>query len=101
MRGELLYRVDVNGFPTSSVIAYFDDEDNLLTEVDEDVIQVTISQGLLRPRWNGTEWVEDMSQKEIDDLYKHSEQEPSFEELQLEYNIDLDYRLSILEMGLI
>ena len=27
--------------------------------------------------------------------------EPTTEELQLEYNIDLDYRLSLIEMGLI
>ena len=28
-------------------------------------------------------------------------QEPTTEELQLEYNIDLDYRISLIEMGLI
>lgn len=28
-------------------------------------------------------------------------QEPTIEELQIEYNIDLDYRISLIEMGLI
>jgi hypothetical protein len=70
MRGENLYQVDENGFPTTSVVVYFDDEDNLLTEVDKDVIKVIIPQELYRPRWNGSEWIEDMTQEEIDELYK-------------------------------
>ncbi len=56
--------------------------------------------GLYRPKWTGTEWIEDMSQEEIDEL-KNRPKEPSFEELQLEYSIDLDYRISLIEMGLV
>ncbi len=103
MHGEHLYRVDENGYPLKEdvIIVYFDEDNNLLTEVDEDVIKVVIPQGLLRPRWTGEEWVEDMTQEEIDELNRPRDKEPSFEEVQLEYNIDLDYRLSLLEMGLI
>lgn len=53
-----------------------------------------------RPKWTGTEWIEDMTQEEIDEL-NNQPVEPRTEELQIEYNIDLDYRLSLIEMGLV
>ncbi len=54
---------------------YFDEE----TEI---AIDVTPSKGLLRPRWDGTGWVEDMSAEEIIELQLAAEPtEPTMETL--------------------
>lgn len=97
---KVIYKVGKDGFI---------DWDNVKTikpteNVPEGYIDVPLpgnnESSLYRPRWTGTEWIEDMSQEEIDEL-KNRPKEPSFEELQLEYNVDLDYRISLIEMGLV
>lgn len=70
-------------------------------EVPENYILAYEYGGFHHPRWDGTQWIEGLTQKEINELGKPQATEPSFEELQIEYNVDLDYRLSLIEMGLI
>lgn len=104
VRGEQFYKVDENGFKlTNETIIVEFIGDTLLTEVtDNEYIQVVIPQGLYRPKWNGSVWVEDMTPEEIDEFRKpQPKKKVSFEDLQIEYNVDLDYRLSLIEMGLI
>ena len=43
---------------------------------------------------------EGVYQKWLEDKDKPVINEPTFEELQTEYNVDLDYRVSLIEMGL-
>ena len=38
------------------------------------------SQGLYRPKWNGTEWIEGLTEEEITKLNKPVPQEPTVEE---------------------
>ena len=52
-------------------------------------------QGLYRARWTGVEWVEDMTQEEIDDLNNQPR-----EFTQEDYILDIDFRLSMIELGL-
>lgn len=77
MIGEQLYKIDKHGFPTECIIAYFDEGDNLLTEVDDDVVREIIPQGFYRPRWDGSAWIEDMTQDEIDEAYRQQPKEPT------------------------
>jgi hypothetical protein len=46
----------------------------------EIALDVTPSQGFYRPRWDGAQWVEGMTQAEIDALKNQSEPAPSLEE---------------------
>lgn len=87
---------------------YEKDDDNIYagvvhivqdSEIPINCVKVRPVNGLHRARWTGVEWIENMTQEEIDDLNTQSN-ELSFEELQVEQNVDLDYRLSVLEMGL-
>ena len=61
----------------------FDEE----TEIGLDV---TPAQGLYRPRWDGTGWVEDMTPGEIEALKAQAEpQEPTLEEQVAEHSIKI------------
>ena len=51
----------------------FDEETEIGLDVDP-------AQGLYHPKWNGTEWVEGLSDEEITELNKPVPQEPTLEE---------------------
>lgn len=65
-----VYDVDSNGYIKN---IYVEESDSTR------YIKVDPPNGLYRPRWNGTEWVEDMEQSEIDELYNQPKQ-PTAEE---------------------
>ena len=54
-------------------------EDTFVEELTEFTIETPCPQGFYKPKWNGTEWVEGMAQKEID-LLKNVVVEPTIEE---------------------
>lgn len=58
----LAYRVDENGYIVDTLVV---DKDS---KVDKDIIILDKPDGLHRAKWTGVEWVEDMSQEEIDAL---------------------------------
>lgn len=64
---KLAKRIDIDGFFVEDVISY--DVDNL----DSDLILDDVPQGLHRPKWNGTAWVEGKPQVEIDALFIEKE----------------------------
>ena len=68
----------------------------------EDTIHVTVNppQGLYRAKWIGQEWVEDMTQKEIDELNNNQPLEPSENDVLRDYVLDVDFRLIMAEIGL-
>ena len=55
-----------------------------------------LPQGLYKAIWNGTEWIEGATQEYIESLKVHTEREKTTED----YLMELDYRLSKLELGL-
>lgn len=73
-----VYRIDENGFIKETLVAEFDDNDNLVDEL-EDVVTIQPIHGLYRPKWTGTEWVAGMSQAEIDAL-NNQPKPPTIEE---------------------
>lgn len=94
------YEINENGHINEIYVVEFDEEGNPLEELAENIVAINPPNGLYRAKWTGTEWIEDMTQKEIDELNRRPTKEPSFEETQIEYNVDLDYRVSLIEMGL-
>ena len=56
-------------------------DDFSFDEQTEIAITVTPAQGLYRPKWDGEQWVEDMTAEEIEALKAHAEpQEPTVAE---------------------
>lgn len=68
-------------------------------DIPDNCVEVRPPNGLYKAKWDESNWVEGMSHEEIEEL-RNKFREPSFRELQLEYNVDLDYRISLIEMGL-
>ena len=52
-------------------------------------------QGLYHQKWTGTEWVEGLTQEEID-AKNNNPKEPN----EFDYLVDLDFRLSKIELGI-
>lgn len=76
-------------------------EDILLDENEEipvDCIETPCPQGLYRPKWNGTEWVEGLTQSEIDAILGNISPPPlTIEELAENVNSAL---LAVMELSL-
>jgi hypothetical protein len=64
-----VYKIDLQtGFILDILIAEFNDEGIPIEELDSDIITASPLDGLYRAKWTGSEWVEDMSQEDIDKL---------------------------------
>ena len=63
-----VYEIDELGYIKEIKLADFDEQGNCLEELAENIITIDIPQGLYRAKWTGIEWVEDMSQEEINAL---------------------------------
>lgn len=50
---------------------------------------------LFKPKWNGNEWIEDATNEEIEIIKRSSIKEAG----QDEFNLDIEYRISKLELG--
>lgn len=90
-----VYKVDANGYLQEVFAKEFNEQGNCLEELAGNTIIVDPPQGLYRAKWTGVEWVEDMSQEEMDEL-NNQHQEPT----EIDYLIDLDFRISMIELGL-
>lgn len=55
--------IDENGFIVDSVIAESEDSNVITKAFPTDIV-------LIKPKWNGTEWIEGATQEEIDELTK-------------------------------
>lgn len=63
-----VYEINEEGLLQGIHVTQFDDEGNPVEDLPSNVITLDIPQGLYRPKWNGTEWLEDMLQADIDAL---------------------------------
>ena len=72
-------------------------------ELNEFCITTPINTGYVKPKWDGTEWIEGATAEEIAEWQEQQKPQssmPNTEQILLEYVTDLDYRLSLKEMGL-
>lgn len=87
-----VFEIDINGYIAEKYVADFDDQGKCTEELTENFIITDMPQGLYRAKWTGTEWIEDMSQAEIDAL-NNQPKEPTATEIQ-------EMRISDLEMAI-
>jgi len=99
-----IYKIDINGYAVTlnnelpfnqrSISSLYLEDDE---EIPEGYVQApdTSTQQLWLPKWNGENWVEGLSQAEIDALNNVSQQPTD-----ADYLLDLDFRISMIELGI-
>ena len=55
-------------------------EDVFVEELNEFTIETPCPSGFYRPKWNGKEWVEGLTQEQIDTIKTNAVQEPTLQE---------------------
>lgn len=101
-----VYEINENGYLKNVHMVKFDDDDdddkegNSIEELAENIVIMPPPNGLYRAKWTGIEWIEDMSQEEIDELNNHP-RIPTDTEILMDYIVDVDFRVVLLELGLI
>lgn len=85
-----MHKIDENGYFLEDVVC---DENE---PCPEDCVDCVVQEGLYKPLWNGEAWVEGMSAEELLALITPQPTEPTNDD----YLVDLDYRLSLMELGL-
>lgn len=73
-----VYKIDHQGYFIADILIQGDDES------DFKYVDIRPPQGLYRAKWAGTEWIEDMSQEEIDELNSQSKEPSELEVLKQE-----------------
>lgn len=103
-----VYELDKMGYILKVGVARFDAHNRPNVELPTNVCIVAPPQGLYRAKWTGSEWIEDMSQEEIDKLNKPIIQEPTeLEKLQdqvlqlQEYIVEQEMQKLLLEGGIL
>ena len=78
-------------------------DDFTFDEETEIGLDVKPTQGFYQPKWNGTEWVEGLTQKEIDERKAQAEpQEPTLEEKVTEQELIIeDLTQLLIDKGVI
>ncbi len=87
-----LYRINENGYYIEPVILKKD------KHIPDDCIVERPPNGLYRAKWTGAEWIEDMTEEEINAI-KNRPRELSEIDIMRNYQLDLDFRISLIEMG--
>jgi hypothetical protein len=90
-----VFKIDDQGFYIEPVIVK-DDE-----ELEENLIETPIPEGFYRPRWNGNEWVEGLTNEEIEQLKQQHQPQLSEVDLLKQENEELKQRLEAAELAII
>ncbi len=82
-----VYVINENGYLQEILVKEFDEQGNYIEELAENIITVDPPQGLYKAKWTGIEWIEDMTQEEIDALnnqpYEPTEEQQRLTDLEL------------------
>lgn len=65
-----VYDIHADGHLKGIYVAYVDENGVILEEDKIHMIATDMQDGLQKPKWNGTEWIEGATQEEIDELTK-------------------------------
>lgn len=65
-----VYEINEKGMLIKILIAEIDGNGNPLEDLGENIVITDPPNGLYRAKWTSTEWVEDITQEEIDELKK-------------------------------
>lgn len=61
-----VYEIDEFGYLKEISVKDFDEQGNCTEELPENIITVDPPQGLYKHKWTGIEWIEGLTQEEID-----------------------------------
>lgn len=89
-----VYKIDDNGFYVEPVLVSVDEE------LTEDLVEIPFPNGLYRPQWTGSEWIEGATQEEIDNI-KNQQPEPNEVEKIKQENENLKQHLTNTENALL
>lgn len=95
-----VYEIDDNGFVVEIYVAEFDDDGNPIEDLAENIITFDPPDGLYRPKWTGTEWVEDKSRAKFEEDEFLNSLLPSASEIE---NAEFEIKVlnTLMEVGLI
>lgn len=71
-------------------------EDAFVEEISKFTIETPCPQGLYKPKWNGNEWVERLTQEEIEAIKNQPTEQP----LDIKNRADIDYMSIMLGVDL-
>ena len=77
-----VYEINEKGMLIKILIAEIDGNGNPLEDLGENIVITDPPNGLYRAKWNGVDWIEDMTQDEIDAI-NNQPREPTTEEILL------------------
>lgn len=66
-----VYRIDANGYYVEPVLI---DEDE---ETPPDCVETPFQDGMYKPQWDGTQWVEGLTQEEVEAIRQEQEKRNS------------------------
>ena len=91
-----VYEIDEKGYISERYAVEFDEEGNPFENLAENIITVIPPEGLHRPKWTGTEWIEDMTQEEIEALNNQPRELTEIEQLKVSQAEQFETILEIL-----
>jgi hypothetical protein len=89
-----VYEINEKGMLIKILIAEIDGNGNPLEDLGENIVITDPPNGLYRAKWTGTEWVEDITQEEIEAL-KNAPKELTQSEMIMLAIADLDVQREI------
>lgn len=93
-----VYKIDGSGYIEEIHVAKFDEEGKCTEELAEDIITIDPPQGLYKAKWTGVEWIEDMTQEEIEAINNQPRELTDIEKLQIRQSAIEDAINFILEL---
>lgn len=88
-------RIDDEGFFIEPVIIKEE------VPISPDLIEIPVPEGLYKPKWNGTQWVEGLTLEEIEELKRLHQPQPSELDLLEQENAEMKQRLEVAELAII
>jgi len=79
-----IYRIDEFGYLKEIYVKDFGEDGNCVEEIAENIITVDPPQGLYKLKWTGTEWIEGLTQEEINEINNQPKPLTEIEQLRLE-----------------
>lgn len=78
-----VYEINELGYLKEIYVKEFDEQGNCTEELAKNIIAIAPPQGLYSAKWIGTEWIEDMTQEEIDALNNQPRELSEIEQLKI------------------
>lgn len=72
-----VYKIDSTGFNIETLTVEFDENDQPVYELEDNVIVAPIPHGFVREKWTGSKWIEGATPEEVEEATKSLPNPPS------------------------